>query len=60
MDLKMIFTGAYIVGTVLSFMLLLRVLQLSVGFWSKRPSYQHVPTEIDVEKPTEIHQTFRS
>jgi hypothetical protein len=38
MDLKMIFTGAYIVGTVLSFMLLLRVLQLSIGLWSKRPS----------------------
>lgn len=60
MDLKMIFTGAYIVGTVLSFMLLLRVLQLSVGLWSKRPSYHYVPTEVDVEKPTEIHQKFRS
>jgi hypothetical protein len=60
MDLKMIFAGAYIVGTVLSFTLLLRVLQLSVGLWSKRPSYQYVPTEIDVKQPTEIHQIFRS
>jgi hypothetical protein len=60
MDLKIIFVGAYFVGTVLSFTLLLRVLQLSVRLWSRRPSYQYVPIEIDVEQPTKSNQIFRS
>jgi hypothetical protein len=60
MDLKMIFAGAYLVGTVLSFTLLLRVLQLSIGLWSKRPSYQYLHTESDIEQPTETHKIFRS
>jgi len=60
MNVGMIFLGAYFVGTVLSFAILLRVLQLSVGLWSKRPSCPRLTAESDVEQPSEIDQIFRT
>jgi hypothetical protein len=60
MDAKLIFVSAYFVGTVLSFALFLRVLQLSVGLWSKKPTCQRLPTGSDADNPAEFDQIFRA
>ncbi len=60
MNVGMIFLGAYLVGTVLSFAILLRVLQLSVGLWSKKPSCQRLTSGSDIEQPSGIDQVFRA
>jgi hypothetical protein len=60
MDAKMILVGAHIIGTVLSFTILFRALQLSLGLRLKEISYQRLPTWSDVEKPTENDQIFRA
>jgi hypothetical protein len=58
MNVGMIFLGAYLVGTVLSFAILLRVLQLSVGLWSKKPSSQRLTVESDEKQTTDLDQIF--
>jgi hypothetical protein len=60
MDVKMIFAGAYFVGTVLSFTILFRILQLSVGLWFKGPSCQSLTVNSDVEQPVETDRIFRT
>ncbi len=50
MNAEMILAGtrlAQLVGMVLSFTLLLRARQLSVGLWSTTSSNQHLPTRSD-------------
>jgi hypothetical protein len=60
MNAEMILTGTKFLGMVLSFTLLLRARQLSVGLWSTEKSRQRLPTGSDVKQPSEIDQIFRA
>jgi hypothetical protein len=60
MNLEMIFAGAFVVGSVLSFTILFRALRLSFGLWSTVPSYQRLPARSDVEQQAKNDRLFRA
>jgi hypothetical protein len=60
MNVEMILASTKVVGLVLSFTLLLRARQLSVGLWSAAPYYQRLPTGSVVEQQTEMDRRFRA
>jgi hypothetical protein len=60
MNAEMILAGNQFVGMVLSFTLLLRTRQLSVGLWSTGPSCQRLPIGSGVKQSVEIDQIFRA
>lgn len=60
MNLEMILDGVLLVAMALSFALLHKVRRLSVALWSTGPSYRCLPTDSNLEQPTEIDQIFRA
>ena len=60
MNVGMIFVCAYFLGTVLSFAIFFRVLQLSVGLRSNARSCLRLPTADDMDESAEIDKVFRA
>jgi hypothetical protein len=60
MNAETMFAGTQFVGMALSFTLLLRARQLSVGLWSAAPSDQRLPIGNYVEQLAGIERIFRA